>query len=838
MKKSLLLVFTLVIGASGFAQEIPNGGFKTFTAGVPNGWTAANSAFTGSKTGALRIRVNPTIVGTNDDSTAVFVTAQNLGTINPGVIVSGVGNGAAVTLSGITGGFPATARPVNLSGFAKYATSGSNHGGIAVVVSHWNTGTHKRDTLGGYSSGIYSINAVSKFTNFNIPITYNPSFSGITPDSIQIILMSSKTAPPAANEVAAIGDSLYVDVLRFSSCSPDPSVTLGSSTPVIKPNPPGITPGASEYVLANTDSRTVSYTFTASVPSPTTATFVVFPLTIDPLDSVHLGNPSGMPPGLSVTCGYPSCTLYGNSIGCYTISGTLPSTNDVKYTMVIPNTAFGISSFFLTAFGDEIVQNQGARPQDTLTITVGTPAAPITQTVTPGPAISPLPVRTTQSIAGGVKHSLFICSNGTVKSCGDNPFGQLGDGTTTPTTIPTQVNGLTGIVSVSAGRGHSMFLKNDSTVWVCGDNTFGQLGDGTITQKTTPFKINALSGIIAIDAGYHHSLFLKSDGTVWACGRNNMLLGGGQLGDGTTIERHSPIQVNGLTGIVAMSGGDNFSLFLKNDGTVWSCGANYAGQLGDGTTGDKHAPIQIMALSGMRAVAAGFDHSVFLKNDGTVWACGLNLCGELADGTTTNRSTPFMITSLSEIVAIDAGSDNNLYLKNDGTVWGSGINGEGELGDGTGIERHTPIQANVSGIKAISAGDYFSLLNKNDSTVWASGMNTNSQLGDGTFVNRSSPVKVTNLCSVFTVTGIKENSIKNIVTSVFPNPSHGVFTILAEGASNAQLTITNIIGEPIYSAKMNANKVIVDISKESQGYYIYFIKNDNGIMGAGKIIIE
>ncbi len=834
MKKTLLLLSALAIGTLSIAQEIPNGGFQTFTTGVPNNWTAANSSFVGKATGSIRIRINPITKSNSDDSTAVFVTAKNTGSVLPGVIVSGIGNGAAIGASGVIGGFPATQRPATLSGFAKYATANGNHGGISIIVSHWN-GT-SRDTLGGYSGSIFTVNPSSKFVNFNIPITYKSALSSVTPDSIQIILMSSQTAPPIANETAALGDSLYVDLLRFLSCTPDPNVTIGAS-PTITPNTPGITAGSSQYALANTDSRNISYTFTIAIPNPASVKVLGFPITIDPLDSTHLNGLSNIPSGVSLTCGYPGCTLYGNSIGCYTVSGTLPSTNNIQYSMVGYQTTWGYSSSFATqSFGNGNIQEQGARSQDTLTITVGTPSAPITQTITPGPAISPLPVKTSHSIDGGVRHSVYLCTNGTIMTVGENTYGELGNGTTTNSMTPVHVSNLAGIISVSAGQGFSLFLKNDSTVWACGDNSYGQLGNGTNTNKSVPIQITALKGIVAISAGYKHSIFLKSDGTVWACGANIYapLLGGGMLGDGTQTNRTTPVKVHGLTNIVAISGGASFSLFLKNDGTVWSCGANYFGQLGSGgfALTSVTTPVQINSLTGIRDIAAGFDHSLFLKNDGTVYAAGLNICGEMADGTTNNESIPKKISAISEVIAIDAGSDHFLYLKNDGTVWASGINGEGELGDGTGFDQHKVVQTNISGVNAIAAGDYFSLYCKNDSTVWASGLNTYSQLGDGTFINKILPVKVPNLCSVFSetvvATGIEKHSFGDVI-SVYPNPSNGIVQISSQGSIIKNLEVFNMLGETIYISQPNSQNTSIDLSKDQSGIYVIKITSLNGI---------
>jgi alpha-tubulin suppressor-like RCC1 family protein len=82
-------------------------------------------------------------------------------------------------------------------------------------------------------------------------------------------------------------------------------------------------------------------------------------------------------------------------------------------------------------------------------------------------------------------------------------------------------------------------VKSDGTVWAWGRNQWGELGDGTTTSRSTPVQVAGLTAVVAVAAGQSHTLALRSDGTVWAWGGN----GGGQLGDGTTLDRHTPVQV-------------------------------------------------------------------------------------------------------------------------------------------------------------------------------------------------------------------------------------------------------------------------------------------------------
>ena len=214
--------------------------------------------------------------------------------------------------------------------------------------------------------------------------------------------------------------------------------------------------------------------------------------------------------------------------------------------------------------------------------------------------------------------------------------------------------------------------------------------------------------------------------------------------------------------ILEVAAGADHSLFLKNDGTVWSWGRNTDGQLGDGTVANKSMPVQVMLdsttpLTGVTAVAAGANHSMALKGDGTVWAWGRNSEGQLGDGTSgpgTNKSTPVQVmvngtTPLAGVTAIAAGGSYSMALKSSGTAWAWGDNGYGQLGDGTTVSKSRPVQVMLdsttplTGVTAVSAGGAHSIALKSDGTVWSWGWNNVGQLGDGSTVAiKSSPVQV------------------------------------------------------------------------------------------------
>jgi alpha-tubulin suppressor-like RCC1 family protein len=158
-------------------------------------------------------------------------------------------------------------------------------------------------------------------------------------------------------------------------------------------------------------------------------------------------------------------------------------------------------------------------------------------------------------------HSLALKSDGTVWAWGLNNYGQLGNGTTNgsnPNPTAVQVSGVSGVSAIAAGASHSLALKTDGTVWAWGLNFSGQLGNGTTTNSSIPVQVSGLSEVTAIAAGSSHSLAVKSDGTAWAWGYNAW----GQLGNGTTTNSSTPVKVTGLSGMTAIAGGDIHSVAL------------------------------------------------------------------------------------------------------------------------------------------------------------------------------------------------------------------------------------------------------------------------------------
>ena len=315
-----------------------------------------------------------------------------------------------------------------------------------------------------------------------------------------------------------------------------------------------------------------------------------------------------------------------------------------------------------------------------------------------------------------------------------------------PYTIKVTKLSFSPVKSVSASGDHSMFLKSDGTLWATGNNTYGQLGDGTSVSKTTPVQV--ATGIASVSAGYEFTMFIKTDSTLWAMGNNSM----GQLGIGTTASAAAPVQI--MTGVRSVSAGYSHTLILKNDGAAWATGYNSYGQLGDGTMSSKSTPVQVM--TGVASLAAGYLHSLFVKSDGTLWTSGYNYASQLGDGSVVNRSAPVQV--LTNVASVAGGVSHSLALKKDNTLWGFGSSSYGQLGaDGTSS---APVQI-MTGVSSVSAGSYHSLVVKSDSTLWVMGENDYGQLGTGGTTNVTTPVQVS--ASVASVSGPPNGAISLFV---------------------------------------------------------------------------
>lgn len=347
------------------------------------------------------------------------------------------------------------------------------------------------------------------------------------------------------------------------------------------------------------------------------------------------------------------------------------------------------------------------------------------------------------SISAGNSQACLITTSNTAKCWGSNNYGELSYGTsTTNIKIATDPGFLLSTLSsIAPGNTHSCILISSGGVKCWGRNNVGQLGNGTTTDSTTPVDVTGLtSGVTAIASKIDHTCAITTSGGVKCWGGNSY----GQLGNGTTTNSTTPVDVTGLTsGVAAISMYGYHTCALTISGGVKCWGYNHIGQLGNGTTTDSTTPVDVTGLSsGATSISCGEYRGCAVLSSGTVKCWGGNYYGELGDGTTTSSTTPITATELpTNTVMISSGEYLTCALNTSGGVKCVGRGDYGQLGDGLGVDNQFPVQVSglTSGITKIESGLDFTCALSNSGSVKCWGTNSSGQLGNDTFNRSFSP---------------------------------------------------------------------------------------------------
>ena len=479
------------------------------------------------------------------------------------------------------------------------------------------------------------------------------------------------------------------------------------------------------------------------------------------------------------TCPYVSYKvniIVKNSNGSFvsgaSVNGTATTDSDGKVTMYLPN---GNHTFTALYNGQtESTTTTVNNAETTTEIVIGTSQS--------NPDYDFSSAREIVQVAAGGTHTAAVTKDGDLYMWGRNYYGQLGVYSNADSKIPIKVNNSSSTLPeksvkyIALGYYHSAAITKDGSLYMWGYNRSGQLGDGTTTDRYTPVKI--MDNVASVSLGGSHSAAVTKDGSLYMWGDN----GNGRLGNRTTTDRYTPVKI--MDNVASVSLGSSHSAAITKDGSLYMWGYNYYGQLGDGTTTDRYTPVKIM--DNVASVSLGGDHSAAITKDSNLYMWGGNGSGQLGDGTTAKKTRPHRVAS--NVQSVKLGNSHTTVISKDGGLYTWGYNYYGQLGNGTTTDSSNPIKI-MNDVVNCAGGDRHTIALRKDGTVYTWGYNDCGQLGDGTTTKRTSPVaiQIYDHTNVLTSTGIKYGIIPDNENYSFESTGE-VIQMAAGGTHTAAVT--------------------------------------------------
>ena len=329
-------------------------------------------------------------------------------------------------------------------------------------------------------------------------------------------------------------------------------------------------------------------------------------------------------------------------------------------------------------------------------------------------------------------------------SWGRNNYGNVGDNTTTNRSSPVQVPGTTWATGANGlgGEISSHGVKTDGTMWGWGWNSQGFIGDNTTTNRSSPIQLPGTTWAYVTE-GTDQVVATKTNGTLWTWGQN----GYGQLCTGDENARSSPIQIPGTSWAVGrkkISSTGRSMVAVRSDGTAWSWGGNYAGR---GGTNQKPGPSpsnkyftspKQIAGTNWSLLEAGMNSVVGIKGDGTLWAWGYGANGNLGLNYTANRSSPTQVgsdTTWKDVALTHENDGGYCAIKTDGTLWSWGRDRNGSMMiNEYNAKRSSPTQvgSDTDWDQIDGIGAGGVSVLKTNGTLWVAGWGGYGGLGDNT----------------------------------------------------------------------------------------------------------
>jgi alpha-tubulin suppressor-like RCC1 family protein len=333
------------------------------------------------------------------------------------------------------------------------------------------------------------------------------------------------------------------------------------------------------------------------------------------------------------------------------------------------------------------------------------------------------------AISTGALHSCVVLSNGTVKCWGSNNWGQLGDGSTASSATPVTVSGIDNAVAIGADDEHSCAVLSTGAMKCWGSNVWGELGigeRGQYAKSVVPVTVIGIHNAVSVDVGGGHSCALLATGEINCWGRNNSY---GELGDGSRVDRTTPVKVVGIDNAVFISAGHWHNCALLATGSVKCWGNGEGGLLGNGVRGSDYyrsSPVDVLGINNAVSISTGPTHSCAVLNTGSVQCWGWNNSGQLGSGNPpAGSATPVTVADVSHAISTSAGMYHNCVLLQGGTVQCWGENDSGQLsGDPQVLRSATPLEViGINNVVSLNTGGstICAIVNNDTARCWGRG---------------------------------------------------------------------------------------------------------------------